>query len=131
MVRGNGDLRHAGTRLRENVNRGQDQVAHVVLRLVEALLEHADAHPGDAVGQATEYVHARWDVARRAGIVGVVPCGGLERGRRVLHGTGHRTGVVDGLVRAEPDSEMRHDPERALVTDDPAVAPGNADGPTL
>src|SRR5262245_15908542 len=131
MVRGNRDLRYGGAGLCENVYCGQNQVAHLVLRLVEALLEHADAHAGDAVGQPTEYVHARRDVARRAGIVRVVSCRDLERGRRVLHGAGHRTGVVDGLVRAEPDSEMRHEPERGLVTDDPAVGRGNTDGATL
>ena len=131
MVSGDGHLGHIGACPGEDVNGGQHQVAHVALCLVEALLEHADPQPGHSIGQPTEHIQASGNIARLAGIVGVVPRGGLERRRRVLHGAGHRTRVVDGLVRAEPDPEVRHEPERGLVADDPAERGGNADGAAL
>src|SRR4029077_16856052 len=71
------------------------------------------------------------NVARRAGIVSVVPRSGLKRRRSVLHGASHRTRVVDGLVRAEPDSEVRHEPERGLVANDPTERRGDANGAAL
>ena len=130
-MRGNGDLGHVGTRPGEDVDRGQHQVAHVALRLVEALLEHADAQPGHPIGQPAEDVDAGGDIARLAGIVGVVPRGGLERRRRVRHGPGHGARVVDALVRAEPDPEVRHEPEGGLVADDPTERGRDADGAAL
>ena len=131
MVRGNGDLRHAGSRLREDVDRGEHELAHVVLRVVEALLEHADTKSRDSLGEPAEHIHASGNVARLARIVGVGPRGGLERRRRVFHGAGHRTRVVDALVRAESDAEVRHEPERRLVADDPAERRRDADGAAL
>src|SRR4029453_18681588 len=59
------------------------------------------------------------------------PGGSLERPRRVVHGPGHRARVVDARVRAEPDPEVRHEPERGLVSDDPAERRRDADGAAL
>ena len=53
---------------------------------------------GHPIGEPAKHVQAGGDVARRAGIVGVIPRGGLERRRRILDGPGHRTRVVDALV---------------------------------
>src|SRR5262249_59377078 len=42
-----------------------------------------------------------------------------------------RPGRAVGRVRAEPDSEVRNEPERGLVADDSAERRGDADGATL
>src|SRR5262249_56175808 len=57
--------------------------------------------------------------------------GGGGGGRGVLGGGRHGPGVVEGLVGAEPDPEVRHEPERRLVADDPAERCGDADGAAL
>src|SRR5207245_10033372 len=50
---------------------------------------------------------------------------------RVLHGAGHRPRVIDALVGAESDSEVRHEAERRLQADDSAERRRDADGATL
>ena len=57
--------------------------------------------------------------------------GGLERRRGLLHSPGHRPRVVDALIGAEPNAEVRHEAERRLVADDAAERRRDADGAAL
>ena len=128
---GDPHLGDVGTGFGENVNRRHDQVAHSTLGLVEALLEHANAQPGYPIGQPAEHVHAGGDVARRAEVVGIIPRRGLKRRRYILHGPSHRPRVVDALIGAEPDPEVRYKPECGLVADDTGERRRDADGAAL
>ena len=70
--------------------------------------------PATPSAEPSQHVHAARHLTRLARIVAVVARRRLQRRRRVLDGPRHRTGVVDALVGAKPDPEMRHQPERRL-----------------
>jgi len=42
----------------EDVDRRQHQVAHIALRVVEALLEYTNSQSGHSLGQPTEHINA-------------------------------------------------------------------------
>jgi hypothetical protein len=99
-------------------------------RLVEVILRMPMRSPARRrpAGRARPRGRGR---PRLAGIIGVVPCGGLERRRRILYGPRHGARVVDALIGAEAVAEVRHDAERGLVAHDAAERRGDAKGAAL